>query len=129
MENLAIFILRVSLGIIMLAHGVYKIQKKAFFDKKWKDEYKLPQGSVLLNIIIQLVGAITLFLGIYSRYVSIVLTLNMIVAWYICIWNHREPFLSTPEGKGWDFNLILVVALVVLILLGDGSWSILELLA
>jgi putative oxidoreductase len=129
MEDLAIFILRVSIGIIMLAHGVYKIQKKAFFDKKWKDEYKLPHGSVLLNIVVQIVGAITLFLGIYSRYVSVILTLNMLVAWHICIWNHREPFLSTPEGKGWDFNLLLVVALVALILLGDGNWSILELLA
>ena len=129
MENLAIFLLRVSIGIIMLAHGVYKIQKKAFFDKKWKDEYKLPQGSVLLNIVVQIAGATTLFLGFYSRYVSVVLMLNMLVAWYICIWKHREPFLSTPEGKGWDFNYLLVTALVVLILMGDGGWSILELLA
>lgn len=129
MEDLAIFILRFSIGAIMLAHAVYKIQKKAFFDKKWKDEYGYPQGSVLLNIIVQFIGAITLFLGIYSRYVSIVLLINMLFAWYICIWNHREPFLSTPEGKGWDFNLLLVAALVVLIIMGDGNWSVLELLA
>ncbi len=128
MDDLAIFILRVTIGIIMLAHGVYKIRKKAFFDKKWKEEYGYPQGSVLLNIVVQLIGAVTLFLGIYSRYVSMVLTINMLFAWYICIFNHREPFLSTPEGKGWDFNFLLVAALVVLILVGDGSWSVLELL-
>ena len=128
MDDLAIFMLRVPIGIIMLAHAVYKIQKKDFFDKKWKDEYGYPQGSVLLNIVVQFVGAITLFLGIYSRYVSIVLLINMLFAWYICIWNHREPFLSTPEGKGWDFNLLLVAALVVLIIVGDGGWSVLELL-
>ena len=129
MEDLAIFILRVSIGMIMLAHAVYKIRRKAFFDKKWKEEYGYPKGSVLLNIVVQLVGAIALFLGIYSRYVSIVLTVNMLFAWYICIFNHREPFLSSPDGKGWDINLLLVATLVALILLGDGSWSILELFA
>jgi putative oxidoreductase len=129
MEDLAIFILRVSIGMIMLAHAVYKIRRKAFFDKKWKEEYGYPKGSVLLNIVVQLVGAIALFLGIYSRYISIVLTINMLFAWYICIFNHREPFLSSPDGKGWDINLLLVATLVALILLGDGSWSILELFA
>jgi uncharacterized membrane protein YphA (DoxX/SURF4 family) len=129
MEDLAIFILRVPIGVIMLAHAMYKIRKKAFFDHKWKEEYGFPHGSVLLNIVVQLISAVALFLGIYSRYVSMVLTINMLFAWYICIFNHREPFLSTPEGKGWDFNLLLVAALIALILLGDGSWSILELFA
>ena len=52
MEDLAIFILRVSIGMIMLAHAVYKIRRKAFFDKKWKEEYGYPKGSVLLNIVV-----------------------------------------------------------------------------
>jgi len=127
MNDLAIFILRVVIGVVMLLHGIYKFQKKAFFDKKWKEEYGFPQGSVLLNGVVQILGSLALFAGIFTSYVAIILTLNMLVAMYICIWKHREPFLSTPEGKGWDFNILLLGALIVLILMGDGQWSLLEL--
>jgi uncharacterized membrane protein YphA (DoxX/SURF4 family) len=48
----------------------------------------------------------------------------MLVATYISIWKHGEPFLSTPEGKGWDVNLLLVGALVALIFTGDGAWAL-----
>ena len=125
MADVGIFILRISVGIVMVAHGLPKIfWKREFFNKKWKKEYGFPLGSVILTGIAQVVFGLAIIVGIFTQLSSLILALNMVVATYISIWNHREPFLSTPEGKGWDVNFLLIGALVALIFLGDGGWAL-----
>ena len=125
MIDVGILILRISLGIVLIPHGVYKFQKKEFFDKKWREEYGLPLGSVLLTGIIQIVGGLAIILGIFPRLSALIQILVMLVATWVSIAKHGEPFLSTPEGKGWDFNFLLIGALIALVLLGSGEWSLL----
>jgi len=124
MPDWGILILRVVVGIVMVRHGVYKFQKKSFFDKKWKDEFGFPKGSVLLNGIVQTACGLSIIGGVFSRLAAAILIINMLVATYVSIWKHREPFLSSPEGKGWDINFALIGALVALVFLGDGMWSL-----
>ena len=128
MIEVGILILRIAVGIVMVAHGLPKIfWKREVFNKKWKKEYGFPLGSVLLTGIVQVVGGLAIIMGIYTQLSSLVLALNMLVATYVSIWNHGEPFLSTPEGKGWDVNLLLIVALIALLLFGDVAWSLVRL--
>ena len=123
MAIVGILVLRVSVGVVMFAHGLPKIfWKREVFNKKWKSEYGFPKGTVLITGIIQVVGGLAIITGIFIQPVSLILALNMVVATYISIWNHGEPFLSTPEGKGWDVNLLLVGALITLIFLGGSNW-------
>lgn len=130
MVDAGILILRVTVGIIMVAHGIPKLfWKREYFNKKWKEEYGFPLGSVVLTGIVQVVGGLLLIIGLFTSITSVILGLNMLVAAYISIWNHGEPFLSTPEGKGWDFNLLLIATLVALVLFGDGGWSLAALLS
>ena len=115
MDNVSILILRFAVGTVLFAHGLPKIfWKREMFNKKWRKEYGFPLGSVLLTGIAQVVGGLAIIGGIYIQLFSLLLLLNMLVATYISIWNHREPFLSTPEGKGWDVNFLLVGALIAL---------------
>ena len=123
MIEVGILILRIAVGIVMVAHGLPKIfWKREVFNKKWKKEYGFPLGSVLLTGFIQVAGGLAIITGLFTQLFSLILTLNMVVATYISIWNHGEPFLSTPEGKGWDVNLLLVGALITLIFLGGSNW-------
>jgi putative oxidoreductase len=125
MVDVGILILRISVGIVMVAHGLPKIfWKRELFNKKWKKEYGFPLGSVILTGIVQVVGGLAIIVGIFTQLSSLILALNMLVATYISIWKHNEPFLSTPEGKGWDVNFLLVGALITLVLLGGGTWSL-----
>ena len=124
MVDVGILILRITLGIVLIPHGVYKFQKKQFFDKKWREEYGLPVGSVLLTGIVQVVGGLAIILGVYSSLAALIQVLVMVVATWVSIWKHREPFLSTPEGKGWDVNFLLIGAFIALIFLGSGEWSL-----
>lgn len=125
MLDLGVLTLRIVVGVVMIAHALPKLfWKRELFNQKWLNEYGLPLGSVVLTGVVQLSGGLLIFIGVYTRLAALVLVLNMLVATYISIWKHGESFLSTPEGKGWDVNFLLVGALVALIFLGGGAWSL-----
>ena len=125
MIDVAILILRIVVGIVIVAHGLPKLfWKRKVLDKKWRQDYGFPIGSVLFTGIVQVAGGLAIIVGVFTQFAALILVLNMLVATYISIWVHREPFPTTPEGKGWDINFLLIGALVVLILLGDGMLSL-----
>lgn len=128
MLELAILIIRIVVGITMVAHGWHKVEKRTVLDAKWKNEYGFPVGSVILTAIAQIAGGLAILLGFLTSLAAVILALNMIVATYVSIWKHHEGFLSLPDTKGWDLNFLLVGNLIALIFLGDGSWSFAELL-
>lgn len=124
MDDAAILILRIVLGTVIISHGVHKFQKKELNDRKWQEDYGFPRGSVLLTGILQISGGLAIFAGVYSRIAALVLFPVMLMATYISIGKHHEPFLSSPDGKGWDINLLLTGSLIALIFLGDGRWAL-----
>ena len=124
MADVAILVLRIVMGIVMVLHGVFKFQNKRLFDQKWREDYGFPQGSVLLSGILQVAGGVAIAAGVFGRLAALILFLVMLVATYVSIVKHREPFLSTPEGKGWDLNFLLMGALLALTFLGDGQWAL-----
>jgi len=124
MNDLAILILRIAVGIIIFAHGLHKFQAWDDLNRIWREDYGLPPGSVGLAGVVQIVGGVAITLGVFSPYVAPFQIVVMLVATWVAIWKHREPFRSTPHGKGWDVNFLLIVALLALMLLGDGKWSL-----
>lgn len=125
MVDLAILILRLFLGIVMIPHGMHKLQKLGVLNKEWREKYGFPVGAVALAGIVQILTGLAMVFGIYSRFAAMIQALVMVVATYVSIWKNREPFLSLPAGKGWDFNFLLMGAITALILLGDGNWALL----
>jgi len=126
MIDLAILALRLFVSIVMIPHGVHKLQIISIVNQKWHEEYGFPVGSVALVGILQIVTGLAMIFGLYSRYAALIQTLIMLVATYVSIWRNREPFLSLPTGKGWDINLLMMGVFIALILLGDGHWSLLS---
>jgi putative oxidoreductase len=125
MVDMGILILRIAVGVVMVAHGVPKLfWKRKVFNKKWREEYGFPLGSVILTGIVQVAGGLAILVGVFTSLSALILALNMVVAVYVSMWKHGEPFLSTPEGKGWDVNFLLIGALTALIFFGDGTWSL-----
>jgi putative oxidoreductase len=124
--DLTSLILRVTLGVIMVSHGIPKIKKREVLGKKWNSHYGIPKATVWLTGILQIVGGLALLVGLFTSLTALILTMDMLVALFICIFNshHREPFNSVTPEKGWDINLLLVGSLVAVVLLGGGQWSL-----
>jgi putative oxidoreductase len=124
--DLATLILRLALGVIMVSHGIPKIKKREVLGKKWNDHYGVPKATIWLTGILQIVGGLALLVGLFTSLTSLVLTLDMLAALFICIFNshHREPFNSVTPKKGWDVNLLLVASLIAVLILGGGKWSL-----
>jgi len=124
--DLATLILRLSLGVIMISHGIPKIKKREVLGKKWNDHYGVPKATIWLTGILQIVGGLALLVGLFTSLTSLILVLDMLAALFVCVFNshHREPFNSVTPVKGWDVNLLLVGALFAVMLLGGGKWSL-----
>ncbi|VTP14332.1 putative oxidoreductase CatD [Phytobacter ursingii] len=119
----ASLLLRLTLGILFLAHFSLK-----FFvftpagTAKFFASLGLPGGLAYLTMAVELVGAIALILGIYSRIVAIVL-IPILLGAIFTVHGPAGFFFTNPNG-GWEFPAFWIVGLLALALTGDGKYAI-----
>lgn len=124
--NIALLILRLSLGVIFLVHGHSKF-------KMWNPPSApsgggggTPQMPVsMLRImkflsVTETLGGIALILGFMTPFAAGGVGLIMIGAIYMKITKWHTPF-STTTQTGWEFDLINLAAAFVLVMLGPGQ--------
>ncbi len=105
-------ILRVTLGVIFIYHGV----------KKWKMKgLNGPMGIIVsvLKFVEPIVGAL-LILGIYSDWMALIFGIVMVGAIMAKIVMMKTPF-SSMKATGWEYDLVLLVSTIVLLTNGAGS--------
>jgi putative oxidoreductase len=119
----AVFLLRVSLGVLFLAHVGYKI---AVFTIPGFAGYfaslGLPAFAAYLTIALELLGGLALILGVYAPWIAIPLAFEMLGT--VIMVHGKNGWLFTSKGGGWEYPMFWVVALVVLFLMGDGKWAL-----
>jgi putative oxidoreductase len=119
----AALILRVSLGIMFLAHVALKIFVftvpgfVGFFAS-----LGLPAILAYAVIAIELLGGIALILGIYASWVAVPLALEMLGT--IVLVHGANGWQFTNKGGGWEYPAFWTVGLVALYLLGDGAMAL-----
>ena len=119
----ASLLLRLALGILFLAHFSLK-----FFvftpagTAKFFASLGLPGGLAYLTMAVELVGAIALILGIYSRIVAIVL-IPILLGAIFTVHGPAGFFFTNPNG-GWEFPAFWIVGLLALALAGDGKYAL-----
>lgn len=114
----AITLLRLSLGVMALAHGLLKLfvftvpGTVGYFES-----LGLPAVFAYLTILAEVGGGGALLLGIYTRWVSLALIPTLLGA----TWVHAgNGWVFSNEGGGWEFPLFWAVALLVQAGLGGG---------
>jgi putative oxidoreductase len=128
-------VLRLAVGSVFVAHGAQKLfgvwgggclaGTAAFLT-----QLGLTPAAYPLAILVGLVefgGGIMLILGALTLFAALALTINMAVAvWKVHLingfflnWN-----LVPGQGHGYEFNLVLIGALVSLMLTGPGALSV-----
>lgn len=118
--DLAALLLRVSLGVLFLAHAGLKIfvftpaGTAGFFQS-----IGLPGPLAYLVIAVELLGGIALIAGYRTRIVALALIPVLLGA--IVTVHFAAGFWFSNENGGWEYPAFWIVALVVQALLGDGA--------
>jgi putative oxidoreductase len=119
----AVLLLRVSLGIMFLAHVALKIfvfTIPGFVG--YFGSLGLPAILAYAVIAVELFGGIALILGIYAPWVALPLAFEMLGT--IVAVHGANGWLFTNKGGGWEYPAFWVVGLVALYLLGDGAMAL-----
>lgn len=119
----AALLLRLSLGILFLAHwGLKMFVFTPAGTAQFFSSLGLPGGFAYVTLVWELVGAIALILGIYARLVALALVPVLLGA----IFTVHGPagfFFTNPNG-GWEYPAFWIVGLLALALVGDGKFAL-----
>ncbi len=120
--KLGAFLNRITLGSILLAHGLLKVfvftlpGTVGFFES-----LGLPAIVAYLTIFGELAGGVALLLGIYTRLTALLSLPILIGASVVHLGN---GWVFSNAGGGWEFPVLLVVLAVVVALQGAGQFAI-----
>jgi putative oxidoreductase len=86
----------------------------------------IPHAVTFLVILSDSAGACSLMLGFLTRFVSASIGLVMLGAIYFAHgrWGFYMNWYGEPRGEGFEFHLLVLGIVSVLVLRGGGRWSI-----
>lgn len=127
--DFASFVLRLGLGIMFIAHGLqmafgmFKGPGVVEFSKMLSDmPFFSPLSWSYLASYTCLLGGLFLILGFCARLTTIPLVIFMVVA---VIRAHLKNGFFLADG-GYEYNFIILSALIALFILGSGKIGIIE---
>lgn len=115
-------LLRVSLGVLFLAHGLLKLLvftpagTVGFFES-----LGLPGVFAYLVMAGEIGGGLLLIAGAYTRVIALALVPIALGATIVHLGN---GWVFSAEGGGWEFPLFLAVTTLVQALLGSGAFAL-----
>ncbi len=119
---LAATVLRVSLGLMYVAHALLKLLVFTLPGTAgYFSSVGLPSALAYPVFGAELVGGIALLLGIHARHVSLALIPVLLGAAWVHLPN---GWVFNAPGGGWEYPAFLASASLVLWLLGDGMLAI-----
>lgn len=121
-------LLRVVLGVVFLYHGYIKLFVPGGFTGTISFFASLgipiPVYSALLVSVVEFLGGLFLVLGMVTKWSSALLLIDMLVAFFLV---HLKNGLLVSKG-GYEFVLVLLAGLAVVLTSGAGKLSLGKLL-
>ena len=118
-----IFILRIALGSVMIAHSFY-LKMMVFTlpgTAKFFGSLGLPEFLAYLVFSIECGAGLALVLGMYSRQAALLLIPVLLGA----TWAHwPSGWLFSNANGGWEYPLFLTVVAAAQVFLGDGAYAL-----
>ena len=118
----AAFALRVSSGILFLAHGLMKVflftipGTVGYFES-----LGFPGFFAYLTIFAELAGGLALILGVATRTVALLTIPVLLGAFYV---HSGNGWVFSSEGGGWEFVAFWIVTQLAIAGLGSGAFAL-----
>lgn len=114
--NITLLVLRVGIGLLMLGHGIPKLQMLISGDIQFPGVMGMsPTLSLALAVFAEVVCSILLLVGLLTRYAAIPLIVTMLTA--VLIIHGDDPFAKQELG------ILYLIVYLALFMLGSGKFS------
>jgi putative oxidoreductase len=121
-NDIAKLSLRITLGVLILFHGVHKVIHGISGIKHMLVSSNLPEILAYGVYIGELVAPIFIILGLYARVASGILAINMLFVIYLA---YGFTFsVSKYGGLALELPLVYFIMSLVVILLGSGKYAV-----
>jgi putative oxidoreductase len=118
-SDFGIALLRVALGIILLAHGWPKIKDLKTTAVSFEGMGFRPGGLWgTIAAVVEFFGGVLLITGLFTRFTAFVVFGQFIV---ILIWRLRR---RDPLVGGFELDLLMLVAALTILTLGPGAYAL-----
>lgn len=116
-------VLRVTLGVLILLHGIAKLSSGVGRIGEMLAKNGVPAEAAYLVYLGEVVAPILVIVGLWTRPAALVIAINMVVAVLLV---HRGEFLSLTKTGGWALELqgLFFIAAIAVALLGAGRFSV-----
>ena len=119
MQPLGLLALRLTLGIIMVAHGSHKVYGHMHEFAGYVHSLGMPAWLGYVSAVVEFVGGILLIMGFLTRCAGIAVFVDLFIAIARVHWKH-----GLLGNGGYEFPLSLAAIAFALIFLGGGPISI-----
>jgi putative oxidoreductase len=121
-QSWGVTLLRLVVGVIFLMHGGQKFFMGFHNVAEFLGSIGIPWSNLAAIVLttVEFLGGICLVLGLLTRYVAVLLAIDMLVA--LIAVHMKNGFFSSKGGV--EFPLLLLVAAINLILAGAGALGV-----
>lgn len=122
-EDLGRLVLRVTLAVLLLFHGVSKLIGGIGFISGMLEKMGLPGAIGYLVYVGEVIAPLLILVGVWTRLAALIVAGNMVVAVLLV---HTKEFFTMSQTGGWSLELqgMFFFAAIALALLGAGRYSI-----
>jgi putative oxidoreductase len=131
-EDVALGVIRFTLGLVMFAHGAQKMLgwfggngfngTMSFFE----NQMHIPALFAFLAIAAEFFGGLGLLLGFLGRVAAFGIAVNMLVA-IVKVHVANGFFMNwtgQQKGEGFEYHLLVLGITTAVMLHGSGAWSV-----
>lgn len=132
-RDLGLLLLRLTLGVIFLAHGGQKLlgwfggDGLALTVQRFHSGLGIPAPLAYLAVLTEFFGGLALVGGLLARLASLGIAVNMVVA-ILTVHGKNGFFLTSPMSPpgalGYEYNVALIAMALTVALVGPGRWAI-----
>jgi putative oxidoreductase len=122
-EDTGKLILRLTLGILILLHGIAKITGGLDFITNTVTSAGLPAFVAYGAYVGEVLAPILVILGLYARIGALLIAVNMLFALFLV---HRAELFSLNQTGGWAIELqaMFLFGAVVVAMIGPGRFAV-----